>query len=400
MKLWRISKSESGSVAVIFAVALVPILGLSGAAVDYVRATQSRSKIQAAADNAALSAVLAQVPTTTQREQVAQQVFGSTKPSGMTVSPTFSVTSTSATVAASGQVETSLLKVIRIPSIAVASRAVAIKVFEGPPPCVLALNRTADKALLITGAAQYVALGCVLHSNSSSALALTIDNNAVVQAGGYCAVGKSVTPSTLTPTPRSYCEPLLDPFRNVPVPSVGSCIANGLVVDPKVTKALNPGTYCNGLTIKGTANLAAGVYVISGPLTIESQATITGSGVTFYLTGTGAGFTIAAGAAITLTAPTSGPYGGILFFVDRAANPSFVNTFAGGSTTKVMGSIYAPSQKVRVGGGSGLSQDIPFMPIIADQVEITGNIKASADLPGGTLASPLPKSESGVRLVE
>jgi len=400
MGIKKLAREERGSVAVMFAVALVPLLGLTGAAVDYVRATQSRSKMQAAADSAALAAVLAQVPTTAQREGTAQQVFSSVRPAGVRAVPTISATTTQATVTATGQVETSLLKVVRVPQIAIRSHAVAVKSFDGPPPCVLALNKTVDKALLITGSAQYVAQGCVLHSNSASAQSLVVDNNTAVQAGGFCAVGKATIPSGVTPLARSYCAPLEDPFRNLQSPPVGACIATNLEVAPHQTAVLKPGTYCGGLTIKGTATLNAGIYVISGLFSITSQATVTGSGVMFYLTGTTAGFNIQAGAVIDLSAPTSGQYGGILFFQDRLANPGFTNLFAGGSDTKLMGSIYTPTQKVRVAGGSGVSQDIPFLPIIADQVEITGNIKAKAVLAGTTLPFPLPKTESGARLVE
>jgi hypothetical protein len=400
MKLKHFFGDEGGSIAVIFAVSLIPLLGFSGAAVDYVRATQSRSKMQAAADGAALAAVLAQVPTAAQREGTARQVFSSLRTSGIAATPVVSATTTQATVTASTAVDTSMLKLIRIRQIPIRSHATAVKVFGGPPPCLLALNRTVDKALLISGGAQYVAQGCVLHSNSNSAQSLWVDNNTTVDAGGFCAVGKATIPSTMSPAPRSYCEPLQDPFRNLPAPTAGACVATNLEITPTQTRTLQPGTYCGGLTIKGTATLQPGVYVISGPLTVASQATTSGAGITFYLTGSTAGFTIQAGAMVDWSAPTSGSYAGVLFFQDRLANPGFVNFFAGGSATKLMGSIYTPTQKVRVGGGSGLSQDIPFLPIIADQVEITGNIRAKAVLPGTALPFPLPKTESGARLVE
>jgi hypothetical protein len=400
MSFRKFVTDESGSIAVIFAVSLIPLLGFSGAAVDYVRATQSRSKMQAAADGAALAAVLAQVPTTAQRESTARQVFSSLRTAGITATPTVSATSTEVTVTASAEVETSLLKVARIPQIPIRSHAKAAKVFAGPPPCLLALNPTADKALLVTGGAQYVAQGCVLHSNSRSAQSLFVDNNTVVDAGGFCAVGKATIPLTMTPAPRSYCEPIKDPFRNLQAPAVGTCVATNLEVAPHQTQTLTPGTYCGGLTVKGTATLQPGTYVISGLFSVTSQATIKGAGLMFYLTGSNAGFTIQAGAVVELSAATSGSYAGVLFFQDRLANPGFTNTFAGGSATKLMGSIYTPTQKVRVAGGSGVSQDIPFLPIIADQIEITGNIKAKAVLTGATLPFPLPQTESGARLVE
>jgi hypothetical protein len=134
--------------------------------------------------------------------------------------------------------------------------------------------------------------------------------------------------------------------------------------------------------------------------TVAEHAFSSGSGVTFYLTGPGAGFTVDAQGSFDLAAPVDGPYGGILFYQNRLSNAGTLNTFVGGSSTKIMGSIYMPTQKVRVAGGSSLTQEVPFFPIIADQIEITGNIKAKAELASVTLPYPLPKSESGARLVD
>jgi Flp pilus assembly protein TadG len=53
-QLARFAGAEQGNIAVIFAIALVPILGFVGAAVDYSRAVQARSSMQAALDSTAL----------------------------------------------------------------------------------------------------------------------------------------------------------------------------------------------------------------------------------------------------------------------------------------------------------------------------------------------------------
>ena len=47
-------RADSGNVAVMFGIAIVPMLGLVGAAVDYARANNARSSMQAALDTAAL----------------------------------------------------------------------------------------------------------------------------------------------------------------------------------------------------------------------------------------------------------------------------------------------------------------------------------------------------------
>jgi Flp pilus assembly protein TadG len=51
----RFCSSQDGSVAIIFALAFIPVLGISGAAVDYASATQTRARMTQAADAAVLA---------------------------------------------------------------------------------------------------------------------------------------------------------------------------------------------------------------------------------------------------------------------------------------------------------------------------------------------------------
>jgi Flp pilus assembly protein TadG len=50
----RFAKSNEGNIAVIFAIAILPVLGFVGAAIDYSRASKVRTSMQAAMDSAAL----------------------------------------------------------------------------------------------------------------------------------------------------------------------------------------------------------------------------------------------------------------------------------------------------------------------------------------------------------
>src|SRR3954462_9260290 len=50
----RFVGADEGNIAVMFAIALVPILSFVGAAIDYTRANSARSSMQAALDSAAL----------------------------------------------------------------------------------------------------------------------------------------------------------------------------------------------------------------------------------------------------------------------------------------------------------------------------------------------------------
>lgn len=53
----RFRREQRGNIAVIFALALVPMVSAIGCAVDYSRASQIRSKLQVAADAASVGSI-------------------------------------------------------------------------------------------------------------------------------------------------------------------------------------------------------------------------------------------------------------------------------------------------------------------------------------------------------
>ena len=55
--LWRFHRNESGNVAMMFGLALIPLLGLAGVAIDYSNATRTQVDMQSALDGAALAGV-------------------------------------------------------------------------------------------------------------------------------------------------------------------------------------------------------------------------------------------------------------------------------------------------------------------------------------------------------
>jgi len=53
----RFPKDQRGNVAVIFAIACVPLISAVGCAIDYTEATRIKSKLQSAADAAAVASI-------------------------------------------------------------------------------------------------------------------------------------------------------------------------------------------------------------------------------------------------------------------------------------------------------------------------------------------------------
>ncbi|HUG61365.1 MAG TPA: pilus assembly protein TadG-related protein, partial [Methylomirabilota bacterium] len=393
-------REDSATVAIVYAIATLPIMGTVGVAVDMSRVWSNKSELQTAVDSAALAAVIARVPTDSLRVAAANSAYETNYGGHLETPVTADGDSKLFTVSATAQLPTSIMKIFGIDTVPLGVTARAAKIFAGPPPCILALNKTVSGAVTITGSADFSALGCVVHSNSRDATGMVLDSNLAPRAAGFCSVGGVRTNLSITPKPKPYCDPTEDPFASLKPPTDPVCTYNKVEITPTQTVTLQPGTYCGGLVMKGTVTLAPGMYVIKdGPLVVTSQAKVTGADVSFSLTGANAGFTIDGGGGTQLSAPKSGPFGGMLIMQEKTSNPGFENRLAGGSSSLFMGAIYTATQKVTATGGSGFGSATPFMPIVADQVRISGTTATKIDLTGIDLAAPLPASESGVRLV-
>ncbi|MBL4691756.1 MAG: hypothetical protein JKY92_00300 [Magnetovibrio sp.] len=83
---------------------------------------------------------------------------------------------------------------------------------------------------------------------------------------------------------------------------------------------------------------------------------------------------------VTLTAPTSGTYSGILFYQDRNVSgaPNARHLFTGGSTAELSGVLYAPSYNIDFAGGNETSGN-GCMMIIAQEVSFTGDTDITND---------------------
>ncbi|MBL8574373.1 MAG: pilus assembly protein [Hyphomicrobiaceae bacterium] len=71
----KMRKDQRGNVAVVFALATLPVLGLMGSAMDYSRATRVRNHLQHAADAAALAGANATDKADAERRTIASNVF-------------------------------------------------------------------------------------------------------------------------------------------------------------------------------------------------------------------------------------------------------------------------------------------------------------------------------------
>jgi Flp pilus assembly protein TadG len=389
---------HSGSISTSFALALIPILGMAGVAVDYSGAASARTRLQSRTDAAALQ--IAKESPTSETVQKSAQAFFATDSDGIThLSAT--VNDTAVTVIAIRQVKTKVANVLGFEQIAVKARSMAALQSDGAPICVLGLSRTASPGVSFSCNTSFGAKGCAVYSNSRAQDALSSQGSATAEAAAFCAAGGAS--GTFKPAAKASCREKEDPFAGLASPVTTGCdysSSNATSVSPNASKSFTPGTYCATLDIKGKATFASGVYVLKNGLNIAAQAEASGAGVTFYLTGSNAGFTINGGGSLNLSAPTSGAYAGVLIYQDRTANVGAKNKLNGDSNTMLKGAIYTPTQSLEVTGNAGFGDQSSFMPMIADTVSFSGSSVIQSDVKNTQTALPMAMMAAGSRLTE
>jgi len=292
------------------------------------------------------------------------------------------------------------MRLLGFTSVNVRARAVARQ--GSGANCFYALDPHAASAFSASGASA-VHIGGGVMVESSSATALVATGGAHVTAASFTVVGNyfvDTSGASVTPAPATHALPSGDPLAYLTPPAAGgACLQTNYSIGNGLTSTIDPGVYCHGITIKGGAHITmnAGTYVLrGGGLTVSNGATLHGTGVTFYNT-QASGYTYAAvsllgGVAVQLTAPTTGSLAGILFFQDRSVASGLQNTFSNGSTSVFNGSLYFPTTALSYSGGAaGL-----YTIIVAKTVSFSGGITLNNDyssLPGGSPVKDATLSE-------
>jgi hypothetical protein len=400
--LLSLKNNENGNMAVMGAVTLLPILFAAGAAVDYSQVSRIQSDLQDSLDAAVLATLITDKDTDAEKIAFGQSIFKANITNPCAPNAVIQIDGDTATASLSCSVPTTLLSLARINNIEVKASATAV-MNERKPVCVLALNKNSTNSIHTWGSSAHIdAQDCVVHANSTSSSALRSTSGTKSKALGFCAVG-SYTGSGFSPTPESDCRKVDDPYANLPKPNTNGCDhTNYKSSDNDV---LNPGVYCGGMTIK-SANLQinSGVYVLKdGPLIISTSDEVVGLGVTFYFYGNNSHLNIKGNTKVDFTAPTSGVYEGMVFVQHPDADPGYENTINGGSSARIVGVGYFPTQTLSIGGSGTMGATSPFMMFVTDKLKFSGNgqLKLNMDKEAAGFSNlALPRGYNGVRLIK
>jgi Flp pilus assembly protein TadG len=409
--LGRLKTDASGNALLLGAVSLPMLFGAAGLGLDTVQWTLTQRQMQRAADSAAIAGAFAR----TQNANVASQAnlsLSRDQMVGLQSAPIIENAPTSGAYAG----DTNAVKVIletqqrlpfsalfmqAAPTIRVEATATALSNGEF---CVLALENSATVGIRMQGSAT-VELGCGLATNSVASNAVVASGSSTISASPVSAVGGLAPSSNYAPgtelLPNSIRQ--FDPYAQLPQPEPSDC-GNELRVGPNQARTVtntSAGRCFRGMDLRGTVHFEPGVYYIdSGSFSVGSQATVTGTGVTFVLTSSTADTnpssiataSINGGATLQLSGPTSGTYAGVLFYQDRRAPNADGNRINGNSSSFFQGAFYFPAQGLEFNGTTGMQTEC--IQIAARRVTFIGNSTITNQCPANSGA----RAFSGLRV--
>lgn len=410
---------ERGVALVWSAVCMLVLIGFAGLATDWGYSYWAAGQLQAAADAAALAGAQTLVLGVAGVDAEAILIAGKNTVSGSSV-----ILTTNANNSAAGDIVLGTYNTVTnvftptivspnavkvVASFASGSPNGPLPLFFGPAFKVNTVNITRTAIAITTGGGSSTAGMLLLSSNGNPALSLkgngelnveggnvVVDSSAagavglvgngnitadnLVVVGGYSTKGNGAINggielgAAVTP----------DPLAGLPVPSVTN--NQGTVSTKKGNVTLQPGYYPGGISISGgTVTLSPGIYNLGGAgISLTGQGSVTGDGVTLYLSGT-AGISLTGQGSVTLTPPTSGTYQGVTVFQDRANTTA--DSLTGNGSIQIDGALYMPAAAVSMTGNGNTYGSM----MVADTANLTGNGTININFAGGN-KPPLPSS--------
>ncbi|NRF27971.1 hypothetical protein HRJ45_23565 [Vibrio coralliilyticus] len=307
----RHNGKQRGLVTVFFTVASAVLIGFIGLAVDSGFAYGDFRQAQIAADAGAISAAFEKYYGHSSGDV---QKYGTSEVqahgfengvNGVSISVNnppssgpYAGDSDFVEVVITKDVSTFFLQFIGFDSFNYSARAVANGVISSSA-CVYALGDDHEKAFHVSSGSTLNA-NCGAHSNSQDSKGLYVDSGSTLETSNVDVVGGAYeSGSTIDPSANEGADAISDPLGTLSPPTVayGGCDYSGnskggglyerYEIDSE-TRTINPGSYCGGLFIKGSADvtMSPGTYIMQGGgLVVDgSDAKLQGDGVFIYNT--------------------------------------------------------------------------------------------------------------------
>ena len=422
-------KNDSGATAMVFALALIPLLMGGGLAIDYMRMANFQRELQHAADTAALAgAAFSTAPTEALRRIAATNAFNANKPTDITVSAPV-VTFLSGNRIRVNATSNIALSFMRINWGAAATTkgvsAGATAKWPEAPVCIHTLKDVntliASKSFALNSNAVINAPGCHvqvnsnfapdgLYINSSSQLlaaSVCLPGNGDINSGGsmITTVGGNYTNANETMIPDCAAKP--DPLSSLTPPAVASeACQNTSNLDITSSMTLPPGRYCHRIVIRGPPSHPTIVTLVpgaeyafggdacvphlshspqcsttpvvnGGELNIDVGGKMIGTDNLIYMTGNNTSrLNVNPNGALNIRGRSTGIHKGIAIMQKNVGglkndgvNWTAESIFNSNADSKIEGVVYLPETKLQYNSNSGAALT-NWMLIVAQDLEV------------------------------
>jgi Flp pilus assembly protein TadG len=373
----RFRRNTDGSIAMTFALALIPIVVAVGAAVDYSRANSFKTVLQSVLDTALVAGAK---DGSSSWSQLALNVFQSNlaAKSSASLSPTFTLDGEGAyTGSVEAQVPTSLLAIINIQSMKVTAHASA-QASSPDDSCILTLDHGQPQShvsLTLNGAPIINLTGCSIRSNTSLDCNGHDGNLTKAIAGGMAgACGRPKSNAPLVPD--IYADLAKNITAKCGSAKPGVDWTPGSIPTGAGIITVNMGDYteyhiCGNLNLSGTGYLTGTaptsdsvIFIENGSLNIDDKASINTVKTAIVITGNNTvassiNFPNGAGknATLSLSPPTTAanPWQGVALYQDPKLTYQVDNTWGPGATFNADGLVYLGNSNVVTDGDTASS---------------------------------------------
>ncbi len=385
----RLYADENGNSLALFAMALPMVIGAVGLAVDTAHWIVLKRQLQAVADSAAMSGSLTAIKggdidyavdddASRNRGKIENmQTRATLSPENRPGDP-YAVA-----VKISAPAGLSFASLFMSKPLIVSASATATMI-ETQDFCAFALDGSDEPGISIDPNSK-VESDCGIATNSSAPDAVRGDASSQFAARKLFAVGGIVGTGTGSGgRVKPYSLAQSDPGADVKLPDIPNTGCPNMTVNPGSNEVqLQPGCFGN-LALNGKVRLNPGNYVLNrGNVVFGPKAEVTCDGCTIFLTSQDADAsptsigraTLDPAANVQMSAPSDGPYSGLLMVQDRRAAPEVKgeeNIIAGNANSKLDGILYFPSQTLRLDGSA--SPDMKCARLIGRKLILQGHI--------------------------
>ena len=405
---WR--RNVAGGIVVSFALILPVLLGIIGLAADYGMMTKVRSELQDAADAAAMAGAREIPLAMSNAKQVASAVraFAAYRLTQNSSASNAQLAAQRLTLTVDVVGDFSAVKVTiseqwspfflhfvepTVTPITVSSQA---RFVGRNNICVLGLSGTGT-AVYIDKNGRLTGNNCGVFANSIGSSGLRVDSGAILKSTINCSSGGASVSGSVTPSAITDCPVVADPLAKRQPPSFGGCDYNGTIINGS-TVTLQPGVYCGGLSLQGNSvvTLNPGVYVIKdGGLSTSGQASLTGVGAGFFITGKASPVVFGSSTHISLTAPKDGPMAGLLFFEDPALTVKLKHKITSDDARVLLGTMYFPVGGLVIDAKQPVADQSAYTAIVAQTLELNSGPNLILNSNYSTTNVPVPAGIAG-----